>query len=448
MGIENIRTALSGQLLISIVSSITSLVFFFQLFYFSTTLALVGGCLAVLATLPLFLGLVKLPLERKLQAEHGKLSGLVQEILLAMAKLRVSGSEERAFTQWAQRFARVKKLAYQSGLIQTGVSVWDIAYTIISVVAIYSVLMFINRGAETISVGRFIAFNSAFGMFLAGVLSLTANAIGTLSLVSIYERSKPILKTIPETSEALEDPGELSGSLEVSKVSFRYDMNGPMILKDVSLRLEPGQFLALVGPSGSGKSTLLRLLLRFEKPEAGSIYYDQKELANLDIRALRRQIGVALQNSLVLPGTLFENIIGSLPLSHSDAMEAAAMAGLDKDIAEMPMGLHTMVSEGGGTLSGGQIQRLIIARALVTKPRLLFFDEATSALDNQTQAKVNTALDKLRITRLVIAHRLSTVINADRILVIDQGAVVETGTYDELMSREGVFFRLASRQMV
>ena len=205
--------------------------------------------------------------------------------------------------------------------------------------------------------------------------------------------------------------------------------------------------MAIVGPSGCGKSTLFRLLLGFEKPESGAIYYDGQDLGGLDIQAARRQIGTVLQNGRIVDGDIFTNIIGSKALSIDDAWEAARMSGLDKDIEAMPMGMHTFISQEGGGLSGGQRQRLMIARAIVSKPRILFFDEATSALDNRTQAVVSESLESLKATRIVIAHRLSTIVNADRIFVLEKGVVAQEGAYQELIEKEGPFADLAKRQM-
>jgi ABC-type bacteriocin/lantibiotic exporter with double-glycine peptidase domain len=246
------------------------------------------------------------------------------------------------------------------------------------------------------------------------------------------------------------EPGVLSGSIEVSNVLFRYESTGPLILKNVSLKVAPGEFIALVGPSGSGKSTLLRLLLGFEIPELGTIYYNEQDLNGIDIRGVRRQIGVVLQTSQVAPATIFQNIVGtsSIELTIDDAWEAAELAGFDRDIRHMPMGMHTFVAEGGSTLSGGQRQRLLIARAIVNKPRIIFFDEATSALDNRTQAVVSQSLEGLDATRIVIAHRLSTIANADHIYVLKSGELVQSGTYKELVARPGLFADLSSRQLV
>jgi ABC-type bacteriocin/lantibiotic exporter with double-glycine peptidase domain len=240
----------------------------------------------------------------------------------------------------------------------------------------------------------------------------------------------------------------LSGEIEVSHVSFRYDPEGPAILHDISFKARAGEFVAIVGPSGSGKSTLLRLLLGFETPASGAIYYDGHDLAALDITAVRRQLGVVLQSSRVIPGTIFENIVGSSSFSLDDAWTAASKAGLAEDIESMPMGMHTFLGEGTSTLSGGQRQRLLIARAIVSRPRIILFDEATSALDNRTQAIVTASLDQLQATRVVIAHRLSTIVNADRILVMHTGRIVQSGTYAQLLEESGPFVELAQRQLI
>ncbi len=243
-------------------------------------------------------------------------------------------------------------------------------------------------------------------------------------------------------------PGDLSGEVELSHVSFRYQADGPLILDDVSLHVKAGEFVAFVGPSGAGKSTIIRLLLGFESPASGSIYYDREDLSGLDRQALRRQIGVVLQDGKLTPGDVFSNIVGSSPLTQDDAWEAARLAGLEEDIHEMPMGMQTVIGEGAATLSGGQRQRLMLARAVVSRPRILLLDEATSALDNRTQADVSRSLERLKATRIVVAHRLSTVRNADCIYVIDGGRIVQRGRYEELMGQKGLFADLAKRQLV
>jgi ABC-type bacteriocin/lantibiotic exporter with double-glycine peptidase domain len=276
---------------------------------------------------------------------------------------------------------------------------------------------------------------------------MTGAFVAVMMAIPIYEQARPILEACPEVGESKMSPGPLGGEIEISQVTFRYDPDSAAVIDRVSLRARPGEFIAIVGPSGSGKSTILRLLLGFEHPESGSIYFDGQDVSGLDIQAVRRQIGVVLQNGSVMTGDLFTNIIGSSLAAMDDAWEAARMAGLDEDIRQMPMGMHTVISEGGTTLSGGQRQRLLIARAVVNRPRLLFFDEATSALDNRTQAIVSESLERLQATRIVVAHRLSTIMNADCIYVLDGGRVVQTGPYASLRSEGGVFAELIRRQM-
>jgi ATP-binding cassette subfamily C protein len=252
---------------------------------------------------------------------------------------------------------------------------------------------------------------------------------------------------MPEVDESKAEPGELAGEIEFSHVSFRYQEDGPLILDDVSFRAKPGEFIALVGPSGAGKSTCLRMVLGFEKPSSGSIYYDGQDVASLAVRSVRRQIGVVLQSGRPMAGSIVSNILGSSNLGIDAAWDAARLAGLEDDIKAMPMGMHTVISEGAETFSGGQKQRMLIARALVNRPRIILFDEATSALDNRTQEIVSRSLERLKSTRIVIAHRLSTIQNADRIYVMEGGRVVEEGSYSELIQLGGSFAQLAERQI-
>ena len=269
-----------------------------------------------------------------------------------------------------------------------------------------------------------------------------------MSVVPMLEKLAPVLAAEPEERGGRADPGDLSGRISFSRVSFRYGADGPLVLSEIDLSVEPGEFVAIVGPTGSGKSTILRLLLGFEQPVAGAVLYDGQDLAELDIGAVRRQCGVVLQNGALLAGDIRQNIVGSTNHTVDDAWEAAEMAGIAKDISAMPMGMHTVLSEGTNTLSGGQRQRIMIARALVSRPRIVFFDEATSALDNPSQNVVAESTRQMNATRVVIAHRLSTIRDADKIVVMDGGRIVQQGRYDDLLSDpDGLFARLASRQM-
>jgi ATP-binding cassette subfamily C protein len=342
-------------------------------------------------------------------------------------------------------------LAFKARSVENGLQVFNTAFPVVASMSIFAALALSFSGMPgedgSLSTGSFLAFNAAFGQFVAASLQMASVVVSLLSIVPIYERAKPILETVPEVDLAKTNPGELTGAIELSHISFHYHADGPLILDDVSMHVGSGEFVALVGPSGAGKSSVFRLLLGFEAPDTGSVYYDRQDLATLDVQAVRRQTGVVLQNAQVLPGTVFENIVGSAPLTIEDATEAATMAGLAQDIEQMPMGMHTFIMEGGGTLSGGQRQRLLIARAVVGKPRILLFDEATSALDNRTQAHVSNSLEALHTTRVVVAHRLSTIVHADRIYVMDKGRVVQVGTYDELLNQDGLFVALARRQL-
>lgn len=448
MGIEMIQRELSGPAITTLITGVFSVLYLAQLLYYSTKLAVVALGLTALALIPLALSLVKVRIERRATEIEGRLTGLLLQLLNGIAKLRVSGSEVRAFSAWADPFIERKRLAYRAGMVEAMVKTWNDIFMPLANIVIFIFMMALQNDNQGLSVGQFIAFSSAFALFLHAALQLSDTAVVLLSLLPVYERTQPILKAEPETGEdGMADPGELEGDIEVSNLTFRYEPDGKAILSDLSFQIKPNEFVALVGPSGSGKSTLLRMLLGFEKPESGAVYYDGQELAGLDLYRVRRQIGIVLQNSQLVPGSIFSNIVGSLQLSEADAWRAAAMAGIDRDIREMPMGMHTEISEGGGTLSGGQSQRLMIARALANKPRILFFDEATSALDNQTQAVVTASLDSLKVTRVVIAHRLSTIRNADRIFVLVKGELVECGSYDELMQQGGVFYKLANRQI-
>lgn len=450
MGINSIRRQLTGITFSSILSSVFSVFSFGLLFYYSVKLALLAMVLvAIASTVTAVRGLLRLKYQRELSEIAGKISGMVLEFINGIAKFRVSGTENRAFAVWAAQFARQKRVALDARRISNSVAVFNSAFTVISSAAVFYLTadLIQQPGTAGLSTGSFLAFSAAFGQFMGATLDVGTRLVGILGIIPLYERAKPILQTLPEVDAAKHDPDDLQGGIEVNHVAFRYREDSPLVLRDVSLSFQPGQFVAIVGSSGSGKSTLMRLLLGFEKPESGAIYYDGQDLSGLDIQSVRRQIGTVLQNGRVVDGDIFTNIIGSKPLTIDDAWEAARMSGLDEDIKAMPMGMHTFISNEGGGLSGGQRQRLMIARAVVSKPRILFFDEATSALDNRTQAAVSQSLESLKTTRVVIAHRLSTIRNADKIYVLDKGALVQSGSYSELIEQEGPFRDLAQRQL-
>ena len=430
----------------ALLSGIFSLFSFFLLFYYSQKLAIVATFLVLIAVAATILsGYKQVKYQRILTEIQGRISGTVLQAITGITKFRTSGSEGRAFANWAKEFSQLKEAAYKSRNLANNLVIFNVGFTILAAMIMFAAVAMM--GQEELSTGSFLAFNAAFAQFMMASLTLSTTLVRSLVIVPTFERAQPILHTQPEIDELKKYPGELTGQIEVSHVSFRYRPNGRPVLHDVSLTINPGEFVALVGPSGSGKSTLFRLLIGFEKPEMGSIYYDDQDLSKLDIREVRRQMGVVLQNGKIMAGDIFTNIVGASTLTLDNAWEAARMTGLAEDIQAMPMGMHTVIGDGGGTLSGGQRQRLLIARSLVNKPRILFFDEATSALDNRTQAVVSESLDNLQATRIVIAHRLSTIMNADHIYVLHDGRVVQQGTYDELIKSEGVFADLAKRQI-
>jgi ABC-type bacteriocin/lantibiotic exporter with double-glycine peptidase domain len=260
---------------------------------------------------------------------------------------------------------------------------------------------------------------------------------------------KPILETEPEIAEEKQVVERLMGSIELNNVTFTYDPNMPNVLDGISLKISAGQYVAIVGKTGCGKSTLMRILLGFEKPQRGAVFYDGKDIERMDLKSLRRKIGSVMQSGKLFTGDIYSNIVINNPrLTLDEAWEAAEMAGFADDIRSMPMGMFTLISEGQGGISGGQRQRLLIARAIASKPRILMFDEATSALDNITQKIVSESLEKLKCTRIVIAHRLSTIKQCDRIIVLDKGHVIEDGSYDELMAKNGFFAKLVEKQRI
>lgn len=451
-----IREILTSAVTSTILDGVFSVFSFALLFYYSWKLALVATGVSILAlSITVALTAAQMPHQRTMMERMGWVEGLSLQMLSAISKLRNSGSEARMLARWMSALAEQKSLALKLRKIGSAQQVVAQVFPILASMTLFLAIMKLGAPEEggdrlqpLVDIGTFVSFNAAFGQFLSALMSITNAISTTVAIVPLYERVKPILTETPEVRESADAPGELLGDIDFSHVTFRYGPNLPTVFQDLSWRTDPGDYIAFVGPSGSGKSTIIRLLLGFERPESGAIYFSGKEVGSLDMAAVRRQIGVVMQNGRLLPGSLLENIVGSAALTQQDAWDAARAAGLDADIKAMPMGMQTVLSEGVATLSGGQRQRLMIARALVRKPRILLFDEATSALDNQTQAVVNETLGRLNITRIVVAHRLSTIRSVRRIYVLKDGGIVESGSYDELLAAKGVFAQLAMRQLI
>ena len=450
--INAIREILTGVTVQSAIEAVFSLFSFALLFYYSWELALVAtGLLLVVLLVTVLLTTLQMPHQRAMFEEMGRLQGIVFQCLVGISKLRSSASETRAFARWADLYALLKQLTFKVRSLAALQRAFNAGFPSVATLTIFAYVIYGLLEADPpaeFDVGDFVAFNSSLGQFLASVLSLTGALTTIVAIDPLYRRAAPILEAVPEVTDDKSDPGELQGGVEFSHVTFRYLNEGPPVLDELSFSIRQGEYVAFVGGSGSGKSTILRLLLGFERPESGGIYLDGRDLDTLDVTMVRAQIGVVLQSGRLMAGSIYDNIVGQSPLTQDDAMEAAEMAGLGDDIRAMPMGLQTVLSEGAGTLSGGQKQRLMIARALVRRPRILLLDEATSALDNRTQSIVNDSLDRLKLTRIVVAHRLSTIVNADRLFVVHEGRIVESGTFQELMALGGEFFALASRQIV
>ncbi|MEM8960959.1 MAG: NHLP bacteriocin export ABC transporter permease/ATPase subunit [Acidobacteriota bacterium] len=447
MAINQIQRTLAGTVLSGVLGLVFGLFNFALIFYYDAKLAVwASGVVLVAFLVTGVTGTANLVFQGRAQTLRQTIAGQLLQYLTAITKLRTTGSESTAFSLWAERFAKQRVNERHARMAQNALTVFNSAVPILGALVIYWRIETRMANDEFIATGTFVAFMAAFTAFLATVVAFGNSMISSLIVIPLYKNAEPILQAVPEADPARTDPGELAGKIELVDLHYRYRDDGPLVLKGFSLSIEPGEFVAIVGPSGAGKSTVMRLLLGFDTPESGTVLYDDQDLSGLDLLSVRRQLGVVLQDGQLLPGDILTNIIGTTSgLTIDDAWEATRMAGFEQDVKAMPMGMYTMVA--GGTLSGGQQQRLLIARALVKKPRIVLMDEATSALDNLTQETVSDSLDKLAATRIVIAHRLSTIQRADRIFLIDQGVVAEQGSYEELMALGGEFKKLAERQL-
>jgi len=444
--VNTIQRTITGS---TIGTFITSLFLFSNvalMIAYSPALTLAAsGIVVIVIAVSTAIGLARLRVGPKVEAMDGKLSAMQFEIFAGIAKLRASAAEPRAFREWYAKYHHFRDLNRLSARLTN----WEsVALNLLQPAATILVLFLAWRLAPTsnMSTGDFVAFHAALFALLGGVYMLVSTALDLVNLKPVWDRARPILETPPEDAGAAGTMHEPQGAIALARVRFAYP-NGPVVLHDIDLAVKPGEFVAIVGASGSGKSTLLRLLLGFETPDAGTVRYDGRNLKELDLRHLRKRLGTVLQGGKLWAGDLLTNIVGANPLGVDAAWDAARRAGLERDIEAMPMGLYTVVGEGLSTLSGGQRQRVLIARALVGNPRIVLFDEATSALDNLSQATVLQGLAGLEATRIVIAHRLNTVRNADRIVVLERGRIVQQGTFEKLAAEAGPFSAMLARQV-
>jgi ATP-binding cassette subfamily C protein len=444
-GITEIRKTVSNVALNTALAGVFSLFSLALVYSYSTVagLAVTASAVVLLVVLTLFFRALKEPVSQK-ALETGRIKGLLVQLIRGLHKFIIAGSEHVAFELWHAPFLEVKKLELRIGAARARLNAFTSLFPILSSAIFYAAAF---SGRPAVSTGRFLAMFWAFGAFMSSLIAVSEALSSSMKILPLYERMKPILSCLPEVDETKANPGKLKGSVALKDIVFRYPGGTRNVIDGVSFAVREGEMVALVGGSGSGKSTLLRLLLGFEKPQSGAVLYDGMDLAGLDVQEVRGQIGTVIQNAQIMSDDIYKNIIGASSLTIEDAWAAARLVSLDKDIEEMPMGMHTFLTEGGRTLSGGQRQRILLARALVRKPCMMLLDEATSALDNATQAIVTESLNRLNITRVVIAHRLSTIMNADRIIVLDQGRVAQEGTYRELIACPGPFQELARRQM-
>ena len=441
--VNQLCSLLLGNIFSTGLGAIFSLMYITQIFRYAP--ALVAPALVIVlvsVVVSILSSLTQIKVSRQVMEKGSKENGLSYALITGIQKIKLAGAEKRAFARWAHQYADAVELSYNPPLLI------KVNTAITSAISLAGTIVLYYLAAKTrVNPSEYIAFNTAFGAVTASFASLTGVALSVAQIKPILEMAQPILETEPESAENKTMVTKLSGNIELSNVYFRYNQNMPYVVNGMSLKIRAGEYIAIVGSTGCGKSTLVRLMLGFETPEKGAVYYDGKDLSGLDLRSLRRRIGTVTQDGSLFQGDIYSNIVISAPqLTLDDAWAAAELAGIADDIRAMPMGMQTMISEGQGGISGGQKQRLMIARAVAPKPKILIFDEATSALDNRTQKQVSEALDALKCTRIVIAHRLSTIKNCDRILVLDKGQILEDGTYDELIAKNGFFAELVERQ--
>ena len=441
--LQSLCSMLMNAFLNTGLTSIFSLLYITQIFAFAP--ALVVPALAIILVTLVFTVITTLcqtKIARRQMELGAQESGMSYALITGIQKIKLSGAEKRAYARWSDLYSRQVSLQYNPPAFLKLNAVFSTAISLTGTLVMY--YMALKSG---VSIPDYYAFNSAYGMISGAFMSLAGVAMTVARFRPVMAMAQPIMDARPEVSEGKQVIDRITGAIEINNVSFRYREDMPLILDDLSLKIRPGQYIAIVGETGCGKSTLMRILLGFEKPQKGAVYYNGKDINTIDLKSLRRKIGVVMQNGKLFQGDIFSNITISAPnLTLDQAWEAAEMAGIAEDIRRMPMGMHTIISEGSGGISGGQRQRLMIARAIAPKPRVLMFDEATSALDNITQKTVSDSLEKLKCTRIVIAHRLSTIRACDRIIYLEKGKIVEDGSYDQLIAMGGKFAGLVERQ--
>ncbi|MBQ1462506.1 MAG: NHLP bacteriocin export ABC transporter permease/ATPase subunit [Selenomonas sp.] len=448
-GLDAVKSMVNEQFVATTLNFLFSFWSILQMAYYS--LKLTAAALAVWAVYLAVMLLVYRrvgSLQARLIEAHNATAGMVQQIFSGLAKFRTQGAEEQAYFLWSKSFGQEwrwnLKLRWKYNITSI---IGSLQPLLLSLILYYVVFYVVNQGSEGIGYAQFLAFEAAFTAFNATVNAFIP-LMGEIFAIRPYmDNLRPVLETMPEISEDRVDADVLTGAIEVRHLTFSYDESKADVIHDVSFQIAAGENVAIVGKSGCGKSTLIRLLLGFEEPRQGAVYYDGQDLSDLSLPSVRSQMGVVLQNGQLMTGDIFTNIVGTTALTMDDAWAAAEAVGIADDIRKMPMGMQTVISEGSSNISGGQRQRILIARALAARPSIIVFDEATSALDNRTQAIVTESLRRMNATRIVVAHRLSTIKDCDRILVLDGGRLAESGNFDELVSQGGIFSSMVKRQI-
>lgn len=446
MSMDDLRVSISNANLIAVLNGAFSLFYLLIMFFFSPLLAWIALFFSLVALgLTLICAFFK---ERSLihfTEFQGTIRGLSLQMILGVAKLRTAGAEKSAFAYWASLFAKSKIWQMKSQQMQNAALVIAALFPLLTFWGIYAAMVY-WIGVQKLPLPDFLAFNIALSNFTLAAYPVGAAITEMVNAVPNWQRTRVILEEPLEETSQKRVSSALTGHIRFDKITFSYSSESPLVLRGVSIEVHPHEFVAIVGKSGSGKSTIARLLLGFEKPVSGSIYFDGKDLSHLDPRSIRKQIGSVLQGDRIGGGSLYDNLVCGAIFNKEQIEHALKISGFEKDLSAFPMGLNTFVPAGGETLSGGQKQRLLLARAFLSNPPILILDEATSALDNQTQEEVISYIDQLQVTRIIIAQRLKTIRNANRIYVIDNGEIAGCGTFEELASVKGLFADLVARQ--
>ena len=448
MAIEQMRPLLTSNVAQTILTGIFAILYVVAMVIYSIKLTMIGLFLLIVAVgITYFCARWKIRVQQKIYEMQGKINGALVQILSGVSKLRVAGAENNAFSYWAKQFSKSKSLEMHAQNIQNIIATIMGFFSLLSFIIIFAAVIRMEEGGD-LSIGAFLAFNSAFMTLSMAIFSLSNIVMQAAPIIPLWKRSHVIIEESQEILMKRASPGKLTGDIRIDHVSFSYEDEGSLILNDVSIRVNPREMIGIIGPSGSGKSTLIRMLLGFEKPHSGAVYYNGKDLSHLNINEVRKQMGVVLQGGGIVAGTLYQNIVAGGRYSEEEIDRAIILASFKRDLENFPMGLHTVIPMNGETLSGGQKQRLLITRALLPKPKILLFDEATSSLDNRSQEEISQNIDQLDITRIVIAHRLSTIKNADRIYVLESGKITQEGSFEELSKKPGLFTEMLKRQQL